>query len=54
MNPSIFNFNEHGVRIVYGANGSGKSGYIRLLKNVDFICDTKMFASEQSMVLNFG
>lgn len=21
MNPSIFNFNEHGVRIVYGANG---------------------------------
>lgn len=21
MNPSIFNFNEHGVRVVYGANG---------------------------------
>lgn len=31
---NILNFGEKNLCIIYGANGSGKSSYVRLLKNI--------------------
>jgi len=32
--PNPVSFNESGLTIIYGDNGTGKSGYVRILKNV--------------------